>query len=59
MSIESAFAQNGKRAALMPYLMGGYPGLRDRFRLGWRLPMPVPICSSSGFRSPILLRTGP
>jgi tryptophan synthase alpha chain len=25
--IESAFADNGKRAALMPYLMGGYPDL--------------------------------
>jgi tryptophan synthase alpha chain len=27
MSIERAFADNGKRAALMPYLMGGYPSL--------------------------------
>src|SRR5262245_30479777 len=25
MSISSAFSDNGKRAALMPYLMGGYP----------------------------------
>jgi tryptophan synthase alpha chain len=25
--IEAAFAENGKRAALMPYLMGGYPDL--------------------------------
>jgi tryptophan synthase alpha chain len=27
MSIASAFADNGKRAALMPYLMGGFPDL--------------------------------
>ena len=29
MSIQEAFADNGKRAALMPYLMGGYPSLDD------------------------------
>lgn len=28
MSISSAFAENGKRAALMPYLMCGYPDLQ-------------------------------
>src|SRR5688572_30857333 len=27
MSIAAAFSQNGKRAALMPYLMGGYPSI--------------------------------
>jgi tryptophan synthase alpha chain len=27
MSISTAFSDNGKRAALMPYLMGGYPDL--------------------------------
>jgi tryptophan synthase alpha chain len=27
MSISAAFSDNGKRAALMPYLMGGYPDL--------------------------------
>ena len=34
MSIESAFADNGKRAALMPYLMGGYPSLDDSVAAG-------------------------
>jgi tryptophan synthase alpha chain len=28
MSIAAAFAENGKRAALMPYLMGGFPDLQ-------------------------------
>jgi tryptophan synthase alpha chain len=28
MSISAAFAENGKRAALMPYLMGGFPDLQ-------------------------------
>ena len=27
--IAAAFAGHGRRAALMPYLMGGYPGPRD------------------------------
>jgi tryptophan synthase alpha chain len=34
MSIESAFAQNGKRAALMPYLMGGYPSMEESVSAG-------------------------
>ncbi len=34
MSIEGAFADNGKRAALMPYLMGGYPSLDDSLAAG-------------------------
>ena len=32
--IADAFAQTGKRAALMPYLMGGYPTLEDSGRIG-------------------------
>jgi tryptophan synthase alpha chain len=32
--IAQAFAQTGKRAALMPYLMGGYPTLADSIRIG-------------------------
>jgi tryptophan synthase alpha chain len=32
--IAGAFAQTGKRAALMPYLMGGYPTLVDSIRIG-------------------------
>ncbi len=32
--IATAFAQTGKRAALMPYLMGGYPTLADSIRIG-------------------------
>jgi tryptophan synthase alpha chain len=34
LSIERAFADNGKRAALMPYLMGGYPSLDDSLAAG-------------------------
>ena len=34
MSIESAFSQNGKRAALMPYLMGGYPSIEGSVEAG-------------------------
>ena len=36
--IAAAFASHGKRAALMPYLMGGYPGPRAlaRGRAGGR-----------------------
>jgi tryptophan synthase alpha chain len=34
MSISSAFAENGKRAALMPYLMGGFPDLRTSLSAG-------------------------
>jgi tryptophan synthase alpha chain len=34
MSIASAFADNGKRAALMPYLMGGYPSIEDSVTAG-------------------------
>src|SRR5215216_185594 len=29
MSISTAFSENGKRAALMPYLMGGYPSIEE------------------------------
>ncbi len=32
--IADAFANTGKRAALMPYLMGGYPTLSDSLRIG-------------------------
>jgi tryptophan synthase alpha chain len=34
MSIASAFADNGKRAALMPYLMGGYPSIEESAAAG-------------------------
>ena len=34
MSISAAFAENGKRAALMPYLMGGYPGIEESVAAG-------------------------
>lgn len=34
MSIASAFADNGKRAALMPYLMGGFPDLETSVDAG-------------------------
>jgi tryptophan synthase alpha chain len=32
--IARAFADSGKRAALMPYLMGGYPSLAESLRIG-------------------------
>lgn len=32
--IARAFANSGKRAALMPYLMGGFPTLEDSIRIG-------------------------
>jgi tryptophan synthase alpha chain len=32
--IATAFAEHGKLAALMPYLMGGYPTLEDSVRIG-------------------------
>jgi tryptophan synthase alpha chain len=32
--IESAFAANSKRAALMPYLMGGFPTLEESISIG-------------------------
>ncbi len=32
--ISRAFANSGKRAALMPYLMGGFPTLEDSIRIG-------------------------
>ena len=32
--IAAAFAQSGKSAALMPYLMGGFPSLEDSVRIG-------------------------
>ena len=32
--IAAAFEQTGKRAALMPYLMGGYPTLADSIEIG-------------------------
>jgi tryptophan synthase alpha chain len=34
MSIASAFAHTGKAAALMPYLMGGYPGIEESIECG-------------------------
>jgi tryptophan synthase alpha chain len=34
MSIASAFADNGKRAALMPYLMGGHPSIEESVSAG-------------------------
>jgi len=34
MSISTAFSGNGKRAALMPYLMGGYPSIDDSAAAG-------------------------
>ncbi len=32
--IAEAFARSGKRAALMPYVMGGFPTLEDSLRIG-------------------------
>jgi tryptophan synthase alpha chain len=32
--IARAFAEHGKRAALMPYMMGGYPTLEESLRIG-------------------------
>ena len=32
--IARAFAESGKRAALMPYVMGGFPTLEDSLRIG-------------------------
>jgi tryptophan synthase alpha chain len=32
--IAQAFAEHGKRAALMPYMMGGYPTLEESLRIG-------------------------
>ena len=32
--IAHAFAEHGKRAALMPYMMGGYPTLAESLRIG-------------------------
>jgi tryptophan synthase alpha chain len=34
MSIANAFSENGKRAALMPYLMGGFPDLQSSLDAG-------------------------
>jgi tryptophan synthase alpha chain len=34
MSISSAFSENGKRAALMPYLMGGFPSIEESVAAG-------------------------
>jgi tryptophan synthase alpha chain len=34
VSIEAAFNGHGKRAALMPYLMGGYPSIEDSVAAG-------------------------
>ena len=34
MSISTAFSQNGKSAALMPYLMGGYPSMEESVSAG-------------------------
>lgn len=34
MSIASAFSENGKRAALMPYLMGGFPSIEESVSAG-------------------------
>jgi tryptophan synthase alpha chain len=34
MSIASAFAESGKRAALMPYLMGGFPSIEESVAAG-------------------------
>jgi tryptophan synthase alpha chain len=34
MSVAAAFADNGKSAALMPYLMGGYPSIEESVACG-------------------------
>jgi tryptophan synthase alpha chain len=34
MSIATAFSDNGKRAALMPYLMGGFPSIEESLAAG-------------------------
>ena len=57
--IAGAFSAHGKRAALMPYLMGGYPSIEESVcGRAWPPPMRGPICSSSGSRSRIRWRTG-
>ena len=52
--IAAAFAGSGKRAALMPYLMGGFPDLDRSRAIGARLRRrAAPTSSSSGCRIPI------
>ena len=52
-TIAAAFASRGKRAALMPYLMGGFPDARRRRARSARpTPRPAPTWSSSASRSP-------
>jgi hypothetical protein len=41
-TIAAAFGTSGKRAALMPYLMGGFPDLRPPGRSARRTPRPAP-----------------
>ena len=52
--IAAAFAaRSGKRAALMPYLMGGFPDLDDvASRSARPTPTAAPTSSSSACRSP-------
>ena len=51
--IAAAFAGSGKRAALMPYLMGGFPDLDDvAARSARPTPTAAPTSSSSASRSP-------
>ena len=59
MSISSAFSQQRQARRSDAVFDGGLSEHRgDRFRLGWRLPTRVLICSSSGFRSRTRWPTG-
>ena len=50
-AFESARA-SGRRAALMPYLMGGFPDLATSLRSASSTPAPAPTWSSWAFPSP-------
>ena len=60
--VAEAFARaaaDGRRAALMPYLMGGYPGHRDLAGdRAARTPTAAPTWSSSACRSQTRSPTG-
>ena len=59
-AIAAAFAADGRRAALMPYLMGGFPDLDAVARRSARpTPTAAPTSSSSACRSPTRSPTGP
>ena len=60
--IAEAFAgarAEGRRAALMPYLMGGFPDLETSRRIGIAYAESAPTWSSSASRSRTRWRTAP